>query len=161
LITSTFDDEVKNLLRAGGRVILLPSDKQTLAPGFEIVPRAGSFLDGNWISSYLWIRKNQEPFKAIGFETLPGFEVQSVAPTTVVQGLKPEQSSDVLAGLFYGWIHSNVGALVQARSGQGKLLICTFSLGTTYGSDPYSTYLLDALVQYLVSGPTPTLDIPL
>jgi len=161
LITSVFDDEVKDLLRTGGRVILLPSDKQTIAPGIEIVPRAGSYLDGNWISSYLWIRKDQEPFKLIGFETLPGFEVQSVAPSTVVQGLKPEQFSDVLAGLFYGWIHSNVGALVQARCGQGKLLICTFSLGTTYGSDPYATYLLDALVQYVVSGPKPKFEIPL
>lgn len=161
LITSVFDDEVKDVLRTGGRVILLPSDKQTLGSGIEIVPRAGSFLDGNWISSYLWIRKDQEPFKQIGFETLPGFEVQSVAPSTVVQGLKPEQFSDVLAGLFYGWIHSNVGALVQARCGKGKLLICTFSVGTTYGSDPYATYLLDALVQYVVSGPTPKLEIPL
>lgn len=161
LITSVFDDEVKNLLRTGGRVILLPSDKQTLASGIEIVPRAGSYLDGNWISSYLWIRKDQEPFKPIGFEKLPGFEVQSVAPSTVVQGLRPEQFSDVLAGLFYGWIHSNVGALVQARCGQGKLLICTFSLGTTYGSDPYATYLLDALVRYIVSGPIPKFEIPL
>ena len=161
LITSVFDDEVKDLLRTGGRVILLPSDKQTIAPGIEVVPRAGSYLDGNWISSYLWIRKDQEPFKQIGFETLPGFEVQSVAPSTVVQGLKPEQFSDVLAGLFYGWIHSNVGTLLQARCGKGKLLICTFSLGTTYGSDPYATYLLDALVQYIISGPIPKLEIPL
>ena len=161
LITSAFDYDVRSLLQSGGRVILLPSDKQTLAPGIEIVPRAGSFLDGNWISSYLWIRKDQEPFKSIGFETLPGFEIQSVVPNTVVQGLKPEQFSDVLSGIFYGWIHSNVGALVQAKAGRGKLLICTFSLGTTYGSDPYATYLLDSLVQYLISGPTPKFEIPL
>ena len=161
LITSTFDDTVKQKLQAGGRVILIASDKQTLAPGIEIVPRAGSFLDGNWISSHLWIRKDHEPFKAIGFDTLPGFEVQSSAPNTVIKGLKPENFSDALSGIFYGWIHSSVGTLVQAKAGQGKLLICTFSLGTTYGSDPYATYLLDALVQYVVSGPTPSLEIPL
>jgi hypothetical protein len=79
----------------------------------------------------------------------------------VVQGLKPESFQDVLAGIFYGWIHSNVATLVQARCGKGKLLICTFSLGTTYGTDPYATYLLDALVQYVVSGFAPGFEIPL
>jgi hypothetical protein len=78
-----------------------------------------------------------------------------------VQGLKPEDFRDVLSGIFYGWIHSNVGTLVEARAGKGKLLICTFALGTTYGSDPYATYLLDTLVQYIVSGPMPTLELPL
>jgi hypothetical protein len=161
LVTSAFDDTAKQALQAGGRVILLPSDKQTLAPGLEIVPRSKSTLDGNWISGFLWIRKDHEPFKQIGFETFPGFETQAATPPTVVQGLKPENFRDVLSGIFYGWIHSNVGTLVEARAGKGKLLICTFSLGTTYGSDPYATYLLDALVQYIVSGPTPTLEIPL
>jgi hypothetical protein len=161
LVASVFDDTAKQALQAGGRVILLPSDKQTLAPGIEIVPRAESTLDGNWISSFLWIRKDRDPFKQIGFETLPGFETQAATPPTVVQGLKPEDFRDVLSGIFYGWIHSNVGTLVEARAGKGKLLICTFALGTTYGSDPYATYLLDALVQYIVSGPMPTLELPL
>jgi hypothetical protein len=161
LVTSLFDDEVKKTLQAGGRVILLASDRQTLAPGIEIVPRAGSDLDGHWISSLLWIRKDRQPFTLIGFETFPGFEMQAVTPSAVVQGVKPESFGDVLAGIFYGWIQSSVGTLVQARCGQGKLLICTFSLGTAYGTDPYATYLLDAMVQYIVSGPTPALEIPL
>jgi hypothetical protein len=161
LLTSTFDDEVKKTLQAGGRVILLASDRQTLAPGLEIVPRAGSNLDGNWISSFLWIRKEQDVFKLVGFDTFPGFEMQAVTPSAVVQGVRPEYFRDVLAGIFYGWIHSNVGTLVQARCGQGRLLICTFSLATTYGTDPYATYLLDALVLYAVSGPAPGFEIPL
>ena len=161
LVTSVFDDDVKKMLQGGGRVILLAADRQTLAPGIEIVPRAGSDLSGNWISSFLWIRKDRQPFTLIGFDIFPGFEMQAVTPSTVVQGLKPESFNDVLAGIFYGWIHSNVGTLVQARCGKGKLLICTFSLGTTYGTDPYATYLLDALVQYVVSGFAPGFEIPL
>jgi hypothetical protein len=161
LVTSIFDDEVKKTLQGGGRVILLASDRQTLAPGIEIVPRAGSDLDGHWITSLLWIRKDRQPFTLVGFETFPGFETQAVTPSAVVQGVRPESFDDVLAGIFYGWLHSNVGVLVQARCGQGKLLISTFSLGTTYGTDPYATYLLDAMVQYIVSGPAPALEIPL
>jgi hypothetical protein len=161
LIASTLDAEVKKKLQAGGRVILLASDRQTLAPGIEVVPRAGSDYEGNWISDFLWVRNTQPPFTAIGFDSLPGFEAQAVTPATVVQGIAPTDFSDVLAGMFYGWIHSNVGVLVQAKCGKGTLLICTFSLATTYGSDPYATNLLDALVNYVVSGLTPRLRIPL
>jgi hypothetical protein len=161
LITSVFDDTVKDKLRAGGRVILLATDQMTLAPGFEVVPRAKSMFDGNWISDFLWVRKGQPPFTNIGFNTLGEFETQAATPAAVVKGIPPQNFNDVLAGMFYGWIHANVGVLVEAKAGKGKLLICTFSLGTTYNSDPYATYLLDALVNYMVSGFSPGLELPL
>ena len=161
LIASTLDAEVKQRLRAGDRVILLASDRQTLAPGIEIVPRAGSDYEGNWISDFLWVRNTQPPFTAIGFDALPGFEAQAVTPIAVVRGIAAKDFHDVLAGMFYGWIHSNTGVLIQAKCGKGSLLICTFSLATTYGSDPYATDLLDALVNYLVTGFKAHLEIPL
>ena len=161
LIASTFDAGVKKQLQAGARVILLPGDRQELAPGIEIVPRAGSNYEGNWISDFLWVRNTQPPFKAIGFDAMPGFEAQAVSPSNVVQGIAPKDFPDVLAGMFYGWIHSNVGVLVQAKCGKGTLLICTLSLDTTYGTDPYATDLLDAMVNYLVSGSKPKFEIPL
>jgi len=161
LIASRFDDQVKNTLRAGGHVILLANDKQIVAPGIEIQPRADSDFDGNWISNFFWVRKDHETFKGIGFDTLPGFEVQNAVPAAVVKGIPAQNFNDVLAGMFYGWIHNNVGVLVQAKCGKGILILCTFSLATSYGTDPYATYLLDALVNYVVSGPTPQFEIPL
>jgi hypothetical protein len=155
LIASVFDDTVKQNLSKGGRVILLANDHQTLAPGIEVVPRSTDNLDGNWISSFLWTHKDREPFKLIGFDTLAGFETQAVTPAAVLRGVPPENFGDVLSGIFYGWIHSNVGTMVQANYGKGKLIICTFSLGTAYGTDPYATYLLDALVSYADSDFTP------
>ena len=44
---------------------------------------------------------------------------------------------------------------------KGKVLVCTFSVGTTYASDPYATYLLDALVSYAASDFSPRFEIPL
>jgi len=160
VIASTFDDEVKKKLQAGGRVILLSSEHATLAPGLEIVPRAGSIYEGNWISDFLWVRKAQPPFSAVGFDTMPGFETQALTIPAVVQGIAAKDFGDVLAGMFFGWIHSNVGVLVQAKYGKGTLLICTMSVDTIYGTDPYATDLLDALVTYLVSGSMPKLEIP-
>lgn len=161
LIASTFDDEVKNTLRAGGRVILIAHDQEKLAPGIEVLPRAAGDLSGNWISDFLWVRKDDPLFGALGFDTLAGFEAQAITPPTVVKGIPPRNFNDVLAGMFYGWIQNNVGVLVRAKCGKGKLLICTFSVTTTYGSDPYATYLLDALVNYIVSGFSAELEIPL
>jgi hypothetical protein len=161
LIASTFDAEVKKKLQAGARVILLSSEHMTLAPGIEIVPRAGSIYEGNWISDFLWVHNAHPPFATIGFDTMPGFEVQGLTIPAVVEGIAAKDFSDVLAGMFFGWIHSNVGVLVQAKCGKGTLLICTFSLDTTYGTDPYATDLLDELVNYLVSGSTPRFEIPL
>lgn len=151
LVTSTLDDDVRKTLAAGGRVVLIARDRETLAPGIGIVPRHGSTLDGNWISSFPWVRKASAPFKSIGFSTLQGFESQAVTPDAVIQGVPAAGFKDVLAGIFYGWIHSNVATLVQAKVGPGKLVICTFALDNTYGVDPYATYFLDGLMNYVVS----------
>jgi hypothetical protein len=115
IIASNFDNKVRQALQGGGRVILIANDRQTIAPGLEILPRAGSDLDGNWISSFFWVRKDHEPFKRFTFPALPGFETQALRPSAVVEGVPGEHFGDVLAGLFYGWIHRNVAALVQAR----------------------------------------------
>ena len=128
---------------------------------------ARSFTSGAVASSQLevsrvhWLGKDRAPFTDIGFDTLGGFETQAVTPATVIKGIPPQNFNDVLAGMFYGWIHGNMGVLLQAKAGKGKLLVCTFSLATTYGSDPYATYLLDALVNYVISDFSPKFELPM
>jgi len=161
LIASTLDETVKSKLRAGARVILIVSDPLTLAPGIQVAPRTQDDLSGNWISDFFWVRKGRAPFTDIGFDTLAGFETQAATPEAVIKGIPPQNFNDVLAGMFYGWIHQNVGVLVQAKAGKGKLLICTFSLASTYNSDPYATYLLDALVNYVISDFSPHFELPI
>jgi Glycosyl hydrolases family 2, sugar binding domain/Glycosyl hydrolases family 2/Glycosyl hydrolases family 2, TIM barrel domain len=159
LITTVFDAEVKKALESGSTVILLSSGPESITSDLKIVPRSQDSLNGNWISNFAWVRKSAAPFSKIGFKTLSGFETEASTPEAVVEGIPPGEFKDVLAGEFYGWIHSNVGTLVQARYGKGKLLICTFSLNTPYGTDPYATYLMDDLVNYAASGFSPRLDI--
>ncbi len=160
LIASSFDEMVKQRLKSGGRVILLATESQVLAPGLEIKPRAGSNLSGDWISDFAWHRADREPFKGIGFGIFAGFETEAVTPPAVIVGIPPEHFDDVLSGVFYGWLRSNAGTLVQAAYGRGRLLICTFGIGTSYGSDPYASSLLDSLVIYAVSGCSPSYTIP-
>ena len=98
LIASTLDDTVKSKLRAGGRVILILADALTLAPGIEVAPRSADDYSGNWISDFLWLRKDRPPFTSIGFNTLGGFETQAVTPAAVIKGIPPQNFNDVLAG---------------------------------------------------------------
>ena len=159
MISSVFDEDVKKALESGSTVILLAEGAQTITPTLKIVPRSQDSFSGNWISNFAWIRKDAAPFSKIGFDTLTGFETEAATPEAVVVGIPPGNFQDVLAGEFYGWIHSNVGTLVQARYGKGKLLISTFSLNTPYDTDPYATYLMDALVSYAGSGFSPKLNV--
>ena len=57
----------------------------------------------------------------------------------------------MLSGITYGWLNSNEALAVQARAGQGCVLLTTFRFDD-YGRDPYATHLLDALIAY-ASGP--------
>lgn len=159
IITPVFDDYVKKALESGSTVILLASAPETITSEVKVVPRSEDSFDGNWISNFAWVRKSAPPFRNIYFDTLSGFETGAATPEAVVTGIPPGEFQDVLAGEFYGWIHSNVGTLVQARYGKGKLLICTFSLNTPYGTDPYATFLLDELVSYAASGFSPKFEI--
>lgn len=161
MIASTLNTQAKAALDKGGRVILIASDHQEIAPGIEIVPRQGSNLDGNWISNFLWIHKDSPVFQGIGFNALPEFEAQAVNPPAVIRGLPASAFSDVLAGMFYGWVRNNSGVILEARAGKGKLLVTTFNFTNAYGSDPYATALLDNLMQYAVSNFHPTFEIPL
>ncbi|HET9179665.1 MAG TPA: glycoside hydrolase family 2 TIM barrel-domain containing protein [Terriglobia bacterium] len=159
IITPVFDDYVKKALESGSTVILLASAPETITPKVKVVPRSEDSFDGNWISNFAWVRKSAPPFRKIYFDTLSGFETGAATPEAVVTGIPPGEFQDVLAGEFYGWIHSNVGTLVQARYDKGKLLICTFSLNTPYSTDPYATFLMDELVSYAASGFSPKFEI--
>ncbi len=161
MIASTLNTPAKAALDAGGRVILIANDHQEIAPGIEVVPRAGSNLGGDWISNFLWIHKASPIFAAIGFNTLPEFEAQAVNPPAVIRGLPESAFSSVIAGMFYGWVRNNSGVLLEARAGKGKLLVTTFGFTNSYGTDPYATNLLDNLMQYAVSNFHPQFEIPL
>ncbi len=161
MIASALDDKVEYHLRTGGRALIIAAAKDALparAP-FKITPRAGSDLDGNWVTNFNWIRADaQSPFAALAFSKILGFESARVVPRFVIQDVPGAHYTDVLAGITYGWLNNNAALAVQMRVGTGRLLLTTFRFDD-YGRDPYATHLLDALIDY-ASGPdcVPKLD---
>jgi hypothetical protein len=144
-------------LRAGASVLLLADSKDALPASFplKVTPRAGSDLDGNWISNFNWVRdRAPSPFARVAFTKILGFESERAVPRFVIEGVRGADYGDVLSGITYGWLNSNEALAVQARAGRGRLLLTTFRFDD-YGRDPYATQLLDSLIAY-ASGPDMT-----
>jgi hypothetical protein len=79
-----------------------------------------------------------------------GFESAAVATVFVIQGLAPEQFEDVLSGITYGWLNNNCALAVQMQIGRGKLLLTTYRFDA-YGTDPYTTELLNSMIAWMSS----------
>jgi hypothetical protein len=114
----------------------------------KLLAREGSDLDGNWVTNFDWVRKNQTPFDAVAFTKLLGFESSQVTPHFVIDGVPATDYQDVHAGIFYGWLNRNAALAVQGNSGNGKVFATTFRFDA-YGVDPYATALFDSIVRYV------------
>jgi hypothetical protein len=153
LVATVFDDFVREHLRGGGRAVILADAKDALPLGsnLKITPRAGSDLDGNWVTNFNWARTDIAPFSEVAFTKLLGFEAASAVPRHVIEGVGGADYADVHAGIFYGWLNNNHALALQARVGGsvggGRAFLTTFRF-EEYGSDPYSTRLLDAIIRY-------------
>jgi hypothetical protein len=149
LVATVFDDFVREHLRGGGRAVILADAKDALPSNsnLKITPRAGSDLDGNWVTNFNWARIDAAPFNQVAFTKILGFEAARVVPRHVIEGVGGADYADVHAGIFYGWLNNNHALALQARVGEGRAFLTTFRF-EEYGSDPYSTRLLDAIIRY-------------
>jgi hypothetical protein len=149
MIAIKLDDRVRRHLEKGGRAIILAGAKDALPEGanLKVVPRAGSDLDGNWVTNFNWVNPSAAPFNEVGFTKLLGFEAAGVIPQFIIQGARGPEYDDVLSGIFYGWLNNNAALAVQAQVGGGKAFVTTYRFAE-YGNDPYATRLLDAIIRY-------------
>jgi hypothetical protein len=149
MIATAADEAVERHLLAGGRAVVVAGDKDALPSGWplKIAARAGSDLDGNWVTNFNWVRTESPPFDAVAFTPILGFESARAAPRHVVEGVAGADFADVSAGIFYGWLNNNRALAVSARFGEGRLFVTTFGFDA-YGRDPYATRLLDSIIRH-------------
>jgi hypothetical protein len=122
------------------------------APGLTLAERRGE-LDGNWVSNFPWMHAASPAFAGVAVTRVTGFEATAATPRTLLAGVSEAawRQGDVLSGMFFGWINDNHATTVQYRVGKGKVVFTTFDT-TTYGTDPFTTNLVNQLVSY-VRGP--------
>ena len=163
LIASHYDERVAAHLEDGGRVLLIAASEDALPSDWPLAvrARAGTELDGRWFSNFNWIQPDCPVFAPLAFTRILGFESTHVAPEYLIRNISPHQFGDVLSGITFGWLNNNSGLAAQMQVARGKLLATTFKFDS-YGSDPYSTALLDAFIRYARSAEfQPSFNMPL
>jgi hypothetical protein len=162
-IASVVDAGLVQRLKAGARVLLLASVDTARALPFSplrIDDRGAKSWWGDWMSNVNWQRS--ELFPNLPQAKLQGMAYESVTPKSVITSVGPENSPDVLMGIFAGWMHDPAALTAQFRVGKGVLLVTTFELARGYGADPMATAMMHDLLDYLRSDritPATTLDL--
>jgi len=65
--------------------------------------------------------------------------------------VRPEEYEDVIAGIFFGWINKNAALMLEAKKGDGKMLITTFRIADAYEKDPYARSLFERMIEFVTS----------
>ena len=154
LVSATLDAEVRQFVEAGGRALIVPRGVLftfAATPELSAVARRGE-LDGNWVSNFPWVDPKSPPFAAVAVGPVTGAEATAATPRYLLSGVPPQawRSGDVLAGEFYGWLNDNHAVTAQFTLGRGKVVVSTFDV-TAYGRDPFTTRLVNGLIDYLSS----------
>lgn len=161
LLTAQWNEAARQAADAGAPVIVLAQTPDALPSGsvWKVIPRTGD-LTGDWISNFNWLDTSRAPFSAFAsLGSILGWPAAAVTPQNLLD-TPAGTSRDTLAGFFLGWVHDSHPVAVQARHGQGKVIVTTLNLAGEYGKDPLATAMLDQLIAYINSPscqPTTTL----
>lgn len=153
ILAGSHDERLAAAVRNGARMVLLADSETKLYPFFphwqnvRVFEREGSSWQGDWASSFAWLRR-----RGI-FKNLPGGPLidqtfVNVIPQHVISGCNLiDFQSRVHAGLVVGWIHKPVALLVERPYGRGRFIASTFRLcRDPFGIDPTATALFDGLM---------------
>ncbi|MDZ7288486.1 MAG: hypothetical protein ONB42_00960 [candidate division KSB1 bacterium] len=150
LVTNVLDQEILKHLQRGETVLCLVDTNTHIPAGFpfSLTSRNAEWYDGNWASNFNWVRRDHGPFRDLSFEKFLGFESALVSPATVITGISAANFSDVLVGMYVGWLHLNSAYVLQMNAGQGRLILCTMRIAENFAHDAYAATLLDGLFAY-------------
>ncbi|HLV81881.1 MAG TPA: glycoside hydrolase family 2 TIM barrel-domain containing protein [Chthonomonadaceae bacterium] len=143
-LVTRWDPTVSAFLHGGGKAVLVATHTKsiTIASGLgvRLLERNTNGWWGDWCTSKIW-------FVPEHFPSLPDtfrfdFEYRPIVPERVLTGPMPE---NITAGLFVGWLHNPAALVARLPIGKGDLVVTTFDLLSSIGSDPIATLLLNDL----------------
>jgi hypothetical protein len=165
VVTHRLDASLMETVRAGGRVLLLANRPEAIEhafpnsfaiepwfPDVRLVARQGSVWDGDWVSTFAWVRR-KGPFTRFPGGPLLDHSFDRVIPEYVLTGLRPgDFGAYVHAGMIVGWVHHPAVLIGERRWGKGRAVLATFQLtADAPGADPMAATLLDALIELTLS----------
>jgi hypothetical protein len=139
LVTRNYSAAIEATIRQGARVLYLAGvdspghgagDALTHVPlpFGHVVARAGTPWQGDWATSFSWLKKSG-PFAHLPGGPLLSMEYIGLMPDTVIAGLPAYAFNDYAwAGLAVGWVHRTVALVARAPYGRGLCTVSTFKL---------------------------------
>jgi hypothetical protein len=160
VVAPALDESLCAAIRGGSRVVLLADEPMELQPIFphwqaaRVVRRSGTMWQGDWISSFSWLRRDG-PFAGLPGGPLIDHAFDRMIPNHVIAGCSAwDFQARVHAGMVVGWVHKPAGLIVEREHGRGKMVATTFRLfEDAPGADPVATALLDGLLQLALARP--------
>ena len=154
LIARRYTAALQHAVQQGAHLLLLVDTNSTTGDGAVhlpfayVAPREGTPWQGDWATSFSWLRK-EGPFATLPGTPLLEMEYLPVAPDAVlVVNSLWAASSHSWANLALGWIHRPVSLLAEMPYGKGHVTMTTFSLPAhVVASDVVAQALLAGMVQ--------------
>ncbi len=152
LITLKMDYATRRFVEQGCKVLFLaekPEALQVEVPRLQLQARKGTSWAGNWASSFTWYRQD------LWAGDVPGdgrfdFTFAPVISETVIKSARTKDyETEVLAGIFVGWLRRAAALVQQIPLGQGKLLVSTLRLQDNITSNPLASSLFQSLLAQL------------
>jgi hypothetical protein len=141
LVATRFTLALRDAVQQGATLLLIAGPGMDTAPDAaalpvgQIIPRAGTGWQGDWATSFSWLRKTGA-FAALPGDPLLEMEYAAVMPDAVLGGVPARVFPDIVwAGLALGWIHKPVSLLHRAPYGNGQIVVTTFKLTPTTLAD--------------------------
>ena len=160
LVTRSYSADVQGLLQSGAKVLVLadaafPTQDNLPLPVVSVMPREGSPWQGDWATSFSWLRK-EGPFAQLPGGPLLEMEYASVAPKAVLHGVPTWGAEAAMwAGMALGWIHAVAAVVAKTPYGQGQIVTTTFDLhAINVETDAVAQSLLAGLIQLTADAST-------
>jgi hypothetical protein len=134
LLAHHYTPALQNAVQNGAQLLLIAGPNfskaadSTRLPIAGIVAREQTHWQGDWATSFSWLKK-QGPFAHLPGTPLLEMEYAALMPDAIIVGTPAWAYGDrSWAGLALGWIHKPVSLLLKAPYGDGTITVTTFKL---------------------------------
>jgi len=153
-VSANVTPEALACLREGGSLLVLAdcgepgAETRSLLPKIRLQPRDGTLWDGDWVSTFAWLKRSG-PFARLPGGPLLDHSFDRLFPHYVMTGFGDwDYQARVHAGLVVGWVHRPAAIIAERRYGRGNAVLNTFRIQPqTLGRDPVAAALLDSLIE--------------
>lgn len=134
VIARHYDAALQTAVQSGVKALIIARPEFAATNGNlhlpmgEVVARAGTAWQGDWATSFSWLKK-QGPFAHLPGGALLAMDYAGLTPDAVLVGLPHWVFAEhSWAGLALGWIHKVVSLLTRVPYGRGAVTATTFKL---------------------------------